>query len=135
MLLDTDVLLDVAMAREFAAEGRAMLDWCHATPRSALVAWHTISNVYYLLKRGGPEIEARRFVSELLRIADVVSEGTAAVRQALTLQMGDFEDALQVAAAFAGDAQCIVTRNIADYRGSPVPALTPRSFFKRFGGA
>lgn len=45
--------------------------------------------------------------------------------------MGDFEDALQIASVFAAKADFIVTRNTADYRRSPVPAITPAEFLRR----
>jgi hypothetical protein len=48
------------------------------------------------------------------------------------MRMSDFEDALQAAAAISGNAEYIVTRNTADYRHSPIPAITPRDFLRRF---
>jgi hypothetical protein len=47
--------------------------------------------------------------------------------------MSNFEDALQAAAALAWSADHIVTRNLSDYRKSPVPAVTPKAFLKRVG--
>ncbi len=46
--------------------------------------------------------------------------------------MSSFCDALQAAAALAWKASFIVTRNTRDFRHSPVPALTPTDFLKRF---
>ena len=40
--------------------------------------------------------------------------------------MPDFENAMQVAAARACGARHIITRNVSDFRRSPIPALTPR---------
>lgn len=45
--------------------------------------------------------------------------------------MSDFEDALQVAAALAANADFIVTRNLQDFRRSPLPALTPPQFLQK----
>jgi hypothetical protein len=45
--------------------------------------------------------------------------------------MDDYEDALQAAAALAFGGGFIVTRNIADYRRSPVPAISPAEFMKK----
>ena len=42
--------------------------------------------------------------------------------------MPDFEDALQAAAAVACKAQVIITRNVRDFKKSPVPAMTPEQF-------
>lgn len=133
ILLDTDVLMDVALGRPgFGPESRAVLEWCQHTPQTTVVAWHTISNLFYLLSAARSRSFARAFLGELLNFAVVASGGTESVRQALTMPMTDFEDALQVAAAISGDAGFIVTRNVADYRGSSIPALTPADFRRRF---
>lgn len=133
--LDADVLLDVALDRSpFADESDAVLQWCQEAPQSALIAWHTVSNVYYLLRAARSDVKARNFIADMLRFAVVASGGTDAVQHALTLPMNDFEDALQVAAAVAGNAEFIVTRNSSHYRRSPLPALTPREFLSKISG-
>lgn len=128
VLLDTDVLLDVALAREpHAAQSTAVLRWAEAGGEAA-VAWHTLSNCAYLLKGSG-----RPFLNRLLRMVEVAPAGTADARRAIELPMTDLEDALQAAAALAWGADAIVTRNIRDFRRSPVRALTPAAFLKQTG--
>lgn len=91
----------------------------------AFVAWHTLSNVYYLVRpaRGGASVRA--FLVELTRFVTVAPADTDALRYAAALPLADFEDAMQVAAAHACGAGVIATRNVGDFRGSPVPARTP----------
>jgi hypothetical protein len=55
---------------------------------------------------------------------------TADARRALDLSVSDVEDAFQAAAALAWQADVIVTRNVSDYRRSPVRALSPAAFLK-----
>ena len=132
LLLDADVLIDTALEREpFVKQSDLVIKWCQETPQSALVAWHSISNVYYFLRAARTDAKARQFVVDLLRFVAVASGGTAVVRHALTFPMADFEHALQVAAAISGEAQFIVTRNVQDFRRSPLPALTPSEFLRR----
>ena len=133
ILLDTDVLMDVALGREiFGPDSRALLKWCQHQPQSTVVAWHTMSNLFYLLSAARSSSFARTFLGGLLNFATVASGDTESVRRALHTGMADFEDALQVAAAISADARFIVTRNVADFRGSPIPVLTPAAFLKRF---
>ncbi len=128
VLLDTDVLLDVALAREpHAMQSAAVLRWAEAGGE-AVVAWHTLANCAYLLKGGG-----RIFLIRLLRMVEVAPTGTADARRALELPMTDLEDAFQAAAALAWRADVIVTRNVRDFRRSPVRALTPSVFLKQIG--
>ena len=42
--------------------------------------------------------------------------------------MTDFEDCVVAASAEAASCDHIVTRNVADFAGSPVPALPPAEF-------
>lgn len=125
-LLDTDVLLDVALAREpHAAESADVLRWVESGGAAA-VAWHSLTNCAYLLKGGG-----RPFLDRLLRLVEVVTVGTADARRALESPIADLEDAFQASAAMAWRADAIVTRNVADYRRSPVPAVSPAAFLRR----
>jgi len=82
-------------------------------------------NCAYLLKGGG-----RPFLERLLRLVEVAPGATADARRALNLPLPDVEDAFQAAAALAWHADVIVTRNVTDYRRSPVRALSPAAFLK-----
>lgn len=124
-LIDTDVLLDAALAREpHLRASAAVLRWAEAGGRAA-VAWHSLPNCAYLLKGGG-----RSFLERLLRLVEVAPVGSADAHRALALPMRDLEDAFQAAAALAWQADVIVTRNLADYRRAPVRALSPSAFLK-----
>lgn len=127
ILLDTDVLIDIALDRRPHADPAAdLLDRIEHGAESACIAWHTVSNFYYLVapSRGGKN--TRDFLVELTRFVTVAATGTEALRYAAALPMADFEDAMQVAAARACGARHIVTRNVRDYARSPIPAVEPR---------
>ena len=127
MLLDTDILIDVALDRRPHSDAATeLLDRLQRGPKRAFVAWHTLSNLYYLVapRHSGPG--ARDFVEQLTRFVAVATTGTDAIQYAAKLPMADFEDAMQVAAARACGAQHIITRNLADFRRSPIPAIAPR---------
>ena len=126
LLIDTDVLLDVALAREPHVRASAgVMKWVEAGGKAA-VASHSIANCAYLLKN------ARPFLRCLLQLVDVAAVGKVEARRALDLPMTDLEDALQVAAAESWGADLVVTRNLRDYRRSPVKAISPDEFLKKF---
>ena len=126
-LIDTDVLLDDALDRyPFSDDSRDFLDRLEQTSVGVFVSWHSISNLYYIASRERGDESTRRFIRRLLSFARIAETTTEDLRYALGLDMRDFEDAMQVAAAYACKAQRIVTRNIRDFSGSPMPALTPR---------
>ena len=127
ILLDTDVIIDVALDRRpHSGPASELLDRLERGQESGFIAWHTVSNFYYLVapSRGG--LSARDFIVELTRFVAVATTDTESVRYAAALPMTDFEDALQVAAAHACGAQHIVTRNAKDYERSPIRAISPQ---------
>ena len=128
-LLDTDVLIDVALNRvPFAGPAAEVVNWAEDAPGQACIAWHSLSNIAYLVRP-----DARTFLQNLLRFVEVAAVGTREAKQALSFPMNDLEDALQAAAALAFDAHYIVSRNLNHYRHSPIPALSPSQFLKVTG--
>ena len=134
LLLDINVLLDVAFQRPGEPASTKLIGLC-GTAHEAWVAWHTLATLAYLIERQLDAAEARNFVEGLLAWADVAPATRDDAVRAVALPIPDFEDALQVAAAMACGAQAIVTRNVRDFRHSPVPAMTPETLLRRFRGA
>ena len=124
ILLDTDVLLDIALDRlPYSGPASELLNLVESGAEDASIAWHTVANLYYLMRpvRGGAN--TRDFIIDLTRFISVATTDTHGIRYALQLPMPDFEDAMQVAAARASGARLIVTRNMKDYERSPIPAV------------
>ena len=127
ILLDTDILIDVALDREpYSEPGFELLEHIESGVEPASIAWHTISNLYYIVRPNLGDVTTRQFIRELTDFVYVAETDTESIRFANRLPMTDFEDAMQVAAAQACNAQFIVTRNIRDYEQSPIPAMTPQ---------
>ena len=127
MLLDTDVLIDVALDRRpHSGPAAELLDRIEHGAEAAYIAWHSVSNLYYVVTPSLGGISTRDFIIELTRFVGVAATDTEGIRYATELPMKDFEDAMQVAAARACGARHIVTRNVQDYVRSPIPAVAPR---------
>ena len=127
ILLDTDVLIDIALDRRpHASSASELLDRIEHGAESACIAWHSVSNLYYIVAPARGGVSTRDFVVELTRFVGVAITDTEALRYAAALPMADFEDAMQVAAAHACGARHIVTRNVRDYERSPIRAVDPQ---------
>ncbi len=127
ILLDADVLLDVALDRYPHADASSgFLVRVADGAVAGFVAWHTVSNLFYVIARARGAAIARDFIVGLIDYLSVAPTSTEAVRYAASLPMPDFEDAMQAAAARACGARHIVTRNIKDFERSPIPAITPQ---------
>lgn len=128
ILIDTDILLDVALARApHVGDSAEVLRWAEVGG-AACIAWHSIANCAYLLKDDG-----RDFLGKLLSIVAVVESGKAEALNAIRLPMPDLEDALQASCAQKWGANHIITRNLRDYRNAPIPALSPSQFMETIG--
>lgn len=135
VLVDTDVLIDVALDREpFAGPASLLLDTIEKRPGTGFIAWHSISNFYYLVSPTSGRSTAKKFLLDLTRFLDVAPTSTKSLRTAGRLELNDFEDALQVAAALACRAEVIATRNLEDFKHSPVPAALPNVVVGKLGG-
>ena len=128
ILLDTDVLLDVALDRlPYSGPASELLDRIERGDEEACIAWHTVSNLYYILRPVQGGTDARTFILALTQFVSVSTTDTQGIRYAAQLPLTDFEDAMQVAAARACGARLIVTRNLRDYESSPIPAVDPQT--------
>ena len=126
ILFDTDVLIDFALDRQPYSElATELLRRIERGSEDASIAWHSVTNFYYIVGRERGDAMAREFIAHLLHVVSVATTDTEDAHFAMDLPMADSEDAMQVAAARACDARIIVTRNVRDYANSPVPAAHP----------
>lgn len=126
ILIDVNVILDVALAREpWAADSARLLDATERKKFGGYVAGHTITTAYYIIARNAGARKAATAVTDLMRFLKVVPIEAADFAQALVLGMPDFEDAVQAAAAAKIGADYVATRNEKDFKRSPIKARTP----------
>ena len=105
LLIDTNIVLDVLAKRDgFYEDSSYIWKLCETGQVHGYISALTFANLVYILRKS-------------LTASDV--------EHAAASQWGDFEDALQNAAAERLHANYIVTRNVRDYQGSRITAFTP----------
>ena len=128
-LVDTNVVLDVLLAREGhvqpAARLLARVD--DGTVEGVLCAT-TLTTVHYLAAKSVGRERAGQLVQTLLVLFDVAPVDAAVLARAVDRGEPDFEDAVITEAALAAGARVIVTRDAAGFRGAPLPCVTPEEF-------
>ena len=97
VLIDTNIILDVLEKRmPFYESSNKVLLYCAAGKIKGYIALHSISNIFYILRKRLPADERRKLllgVLDFLQIANATHEG---VRRALIRNdFSDFEDCLQ----------------------------------------
>jgi predicted nucleic acid-binding protein len=133
VLIDSDVLLDIALAREpFVEHSSMVLAIFEQKLCAGVVSSNILTNVYYVLRKLSSNEQARDFIRDLLQIIEVVSVNHNAVLEALDSEFTDFEDGIQHFAALEARCDCIVTRNNMDYAKAAIPVYSPREFIALF---
>jgi len=132
VFIDTNILLDVFLNRPGKHESLQVLQACVQPGNEGWIAWHTLSNGFYIVRRESKLLsEAKRFISELLQWCEVATVGTASALEAEKMNLSDIEDAMQIAAAAACQADVIVTRNKPDFVTSTIPVMIPEEFVQQ----
>jgi predicted nucleic acid-binding protein len=126
VMLDLNVLLDVIQKRQ--AHFRASAELLDRVARGAVqgcTAAHAVTTIHYIVAKHAGSVQADAAVDWLLAWTAVLPAGREHFLRARALALPDFEDAVVAALAEAARCDYVATRNVTDYRGSPVPALTP----------
>jgi len=129
VLIDTNIILDIALKREpFFKSSAELFDLIDQKTISAYLTASTITDIYYISKRQKNHETAIQFISDILNIIDVIGIDKKVIFDALQRGMKDFEDAVQISAAAFNDIGIIITRNKADFENSGLEIYTPIEF-------
>ena len=133
VFVDTDVILDTALARKpFFEASRMVLALLENRQAIGFVSSNAVGNLYYILRKAGGNEKARWFLKELLTYLTVIPMDHSHIVEALDSKFTDFEDALQNFTALRNQCECIVTGNTEDYRQSSLPVYAPLEFLHLF---
>ena len=130
LLLDTNVVIDIASKRQGYAASRDVLRLCELSRVEGFVSTTTVTDAVYILKKYITPASVREAVRILLHIIDVVEVRKSDVMYALEGNWKDFEDAVQAACAARNNMNYIVTRNVGDFSASTVKAISPEETLK-----
>jgi len=135
LLIDANVLLDWLLDREpFAEDAGTILQFCLDGKADGYLAGHTILNAFFLARKklsGEYRRFALLFICEEFVVMDIKVEVIVELLEDEHLK--DLEDALQIYCANLASADYIITRDLKDFKNSPVPALSPKEFLKMVG--
>ncbi|WP_350454009.1 PIN domain-containing protein [Slackia heliotrinireducens] len=132
ILVDTNVILDFMLKRTDFDFARWLLIFSKMNDYELWVSSSQIADLHYIASNRGNRRHAERARAALLHLrkfVNVVSVGQREVDLALDSQWDDFEDSLVHQAAVSIGANVLVTRNLADFERSSIPAMTPEAFF------
>lgn len=134
VLIDTNIILDILEKREpFYESSNDILSLCASKKIRGCIALHTVSNIFYILRKNYSAEDRRRLILGILKFLQVANVSHENVRHALERNdFPDFEDCLQDECAIQNYADYIITRNTGDFSNSNIPAITPSDFLLTF---
>ena len=132
VLIDTNIFIDVLQDRiPFTDNSQAVIGLVTQKKIKGAVAAHSITNLWYILRKTHSDEERRNYLLSLFELFDVVSIDKNRLVAALEKSdFKDFEDCLQDECAYGINADYIITRNAKDFESSMVKALTPEEFLE-----
>jgi predicted nucleic acid-binding protein len=124
--LDINVFLDVFQKREphYAASAQ-VVSMVTAGTLAGVCPAHGLTTLYYLVRKYASKPEAEVAMDQVLRHFQIGNLEAAGWQDARRLSFADFEDAVVATVAKATESVFIITRNVGDFAGSPVPAIAP----------
>ncbi|MBO4946340.1 MAG: PIN domain-containing protein [Lachnospiraceae bacterium] len=130
ILIDTNVLLDYLLEREpFFDDAKKVILSCTEGNIKGCVAAHSISNMFFILRKDYTAKERREILLNLCTIFNIEGIDKAKLLSGLANEdFSDFEDCLQMECAKSYGAEYIVTRNVADYSTSEIKAILPSEY-------
>jgi hypothetical protein len=94
---------------------------------------HGLTTIYYLVGKISSKPDAEQLIDQILRDFEIGNLDLTGWRASRQLSFNDFEDAVVASVARTSAFHFIITRDVADFVGYPVPALTPMEFLSKFG--
>ena len=132
LLLDTNVVLDVMLARQpFAAESAEVMAAVETGRIEAYLCATTITTIHYLSAKSLGRKASEQQIVRLLRIFQIAPVTAAVLSSAIHGKFRDFEDAVLLESARSVSADGIVTRNPSDFtKASDISIHTPADIVK-----
>lgn len=133
ILIDTNVLLDVLCNRaDFVQDALKIFKLCEVNRIKGCISVLSVPNIVYIMRKELDSERIKEIIKTITSIFAVVSLRESDILNATGLSFSDYEDALQAVCAQRIRADFIVTRNVKDFKNSPVPAVTPPEFLEQF---
>ncbi len=129
ILLDTNVIIDIALEREpFVKKSVELLRLINKQNIKAFVTATTVTDIYYITQKKTGHDKTIEFLKNLFEYIKIAGVDTVSILNALNSDMKDFEDAVQTETAKQFDIHAIVTRNKKDFENSNLKVFSPDEY-------
>lgn len=127
IFIDTNIIVDVLSDRKpYSSYSIPIFQKAEALKYQLYASSHSIATTHYLLKRYVSEEIIRDLLLKIMSKIQVIPVDEQILKTAFLSKHKDFEDAIQIACALSiPKMDCIVTRNVKDFKLSTIPVYSP----------
>lgn len=133
VFLDTNILVSYSEGREGWDKIRVIIQMgingCVENCASIL----SLVNIGYLLRKQVGKAHVEEMLKEYESMLTILPMDKKQFDDAFKIKGNDFEDKFQIACAKAYSCKYIITENIKDFKGTPIPTYTPSQFLEHLG--
>ena len=130
VFIDINILVDV-YANRFPFVENSLKIYNLGIKRSIRLytSSNTITTLHYILKKSISEEKTRTAIEHLTEHIVIIPVDINIIKKSLKSNHKDFEDAIQIVSAQSiNNMDCIVTRDLKDYKFAEITVLTPDDF-------
>jgi len=133
IFIDINILMDIFAKREPFIENSLRIYTFGSTKNYELyTSSNTITTLHYLLKKVLVEEKIRMVLENILENVLIIPVDSDIIKKSLKSNHKDFEDAIQIFAAQSiSEMNCIVTRDLKDFKNAEIQVYTPDQFLNQ----
>lgn len=133
IFVDTNIIIDLlADRRPHSKFAIALFEKAESQKVKLYASSHSFATIYYLLKKHVEDKNLRLILLGLLEYVNIIPIDIHIIKRGLKSKHKDFEDALQILSAMSIDKMdCIVTRDLKDFKDSEIPVFSPDDILKK----
>jgi len=131
VLLDTNVVLDLLLAREpFHQNALKLFEKIENGELNGYLCATTITTIDYLISKHVNKTKAEQSIGLLLDLFEIAPVTKEVLKEALRVQYSDFEDAVLCKSGKLAGVDAIVTRNGKDFKKAQLNIYSPSAFLR-----
>ena len=133
IFVDTNIIVDlIADRKPFSKFAIDLFSKAENKKIKLFTSSHSIATTHYLLKKYIEEKDLRNILYDLTDYITIIPIEGETIKKGLRSKHKDFEDALQIICANSIEKiDCIVTRNIKDFKECEITVLTPDELYNK----
>jgi predicted nucleic acid-binding protein len=129
ILIDLNIILDYLNKREGHEKALEIIIQCCLKKVKGYICAHEITTLSYFLEKESKDKNRNiKTISGILKMFEIIEINKTILERSLLLNIHDYEDAVIVESASEKGINYIITKNIKDFKNSPIKVLLPEEY-------